>query len=192
MIILIIILYFVRKYTNRIRGDLDDILGGFMLTLIDSLDSLLLFKEYSLFFDALKKLKSVTFHRNIDISVFEVNIRILGGLLSAHQLASKLFMNNNIHKKNNFSEKNDSTENNVKENDVNKNNENNEKNRINSKINKNPQKNSKKSEASKNAKNYNYDGVFLLNLAIDIGDRLLPAFSTKTATARQTAYSDKP
>jgi hypothetical protein len=114
-----------RKHTNRTRGSIDDVLGGYMLTLIDSLDSLIIFKEYTLFFDALDKISTISFSTDIEVSVFELNIRVLGGLLSAHQLAVELFSDSD----------NDG--------------------RI-------------------------YDGELLLNLAIDVGNALLPAFNTKT------------
>ena len=76
-----------RRFNNRTRGNLDDVLGGYMLTLVDSLDTLLLMREFNLFKDAMGKLANLSFNRDVEISVFEVNIRVLGGLLSAHQLA---------------------------------------------------------------------------------------------------------
>jgi Glycosyl hydrolase family 47 len=111
-----------RIYNQRSRGDLDDVLGGYMLSLIDSLDTLLILGEHVRFKNALKKIKQgrLNFRRNVEVSVFESNIRVLGGLLSAHQLA-KLMMPLDV-----------------------------------------------------------YDGESLLALAVDLGDRLMPAFSTKT------------
>lgn len=110
-----------RRHDERARGTLDDVLGGYMLTLVDSLDSLVIMREYERFAEALVLLeKGLTFDTDISISVFEANIRVLGGLLSAHQLASTLF------------------------------------------------------DASV------YDGNFLLDRAIDLGNRLLPAFQTRT------------
>ena len=79
-----------RSHEYRTRGDLDDVLGGYMLTLIDSLDTLLVMKEYEKFNQALLLLKPLSFDRNVNISVFEANIRVVGGLLSAHQLASTI------------------------------------------------------------------------------------------------------
>lgn len=89
------------------RGDVDDALGNFSLTLIDTLDSLVvsargktinqsnqffLFSQilgnYSEFDDAAFRIVSdVSFDRDIVVSVFETNIRVVGGLLSAHVLA---------------------------------------------------------------------------------------------------------
>ena len=216
-----------------------------MLTLIDSLDSLLLFQEYDLFFDALKKLREVTFHRNLDVSVFEVNIRILGGLLSAHQLACKLFNTvNNDERENdgrilgkneifisddNDDSKSENIDNNIIRNyncneilrnrdvnddnnifrnrninddniDRNSNNDENNlsrnRNHIDNRIrNRKIFYNSNHercvdyedienkclfSNNNENRNRYEYDGIFLLNLAIDIADRLMPAFQTMT------------
>lgn len=110
-----------RRHDERTRGTLDDVLGGYMLTLVDSLDSLVIMREYGRFAEALRLIEEgLSFDRDISISVFEANIRVLGGLLSAHQLAAALF---------------DHTI---------------------------------------------YDGKFLLDKAGDLGDRLLPAFATRT------------
>ncbi|XP_044751179.1 ER degradation-enhancing alpha-mannosidase-like protein 3 [Coccinella septempunctata] len=70
------------------RGDIDDCLGNFSLTLIDSLDTLVLLGDLSEFERAVKLVISdVSFDNDIVVSVFETNIRVLGGLLSAHILA---------------------------------------------------------------------------------------------------------
>ena len=111
-----------RRYDRRNRGTLDDVLGGYYLTLVDSLDTLLVMREFDRFGEALSLLGNVSFSRNIEVSVFEVNIRVLGGLLGAHQVALAV------------------------------------------------------SEHLKGS----YDGRFLLQLAEDIGRRLLPAFKTTT------------
>ena len=66
-----------RRWDKRERGTLDDSLGGYALTLVDSLSTLAVIGD-------------VTFDRNVTVSVFEANIRILGGLLSAHVLALEL------------------------------------------------------------------------------------------------------
>ena len=112
-----------RSYLNKTRGTLDDVLGGFMLTLIDSLSSLLLMQEYERFNEALTMIqRDLSFDKNVTVSVFETNIRVLGGLLSAHQLSLTLVHTTNI----------------------------------------------------------TYNGHFLLDKAVDLADRLLPAFDTKT------------
>lgn len=70
------------------RGDLDDALGNFSLTLVDSLDTLVIMNDLVEFESGVKKvLQTVTFDSDIVVSVFEVNIRVLGGLISAHVLA---------------------------------------------------------------------------------------------------------
>ncbi|KAM3968804.1 ER degradation enhancer, mannosidase alpha-like 2 [Aphomia sociella] len=73
------------------RGDMDDILGNFSLTLVDSLDTLVVMGDFSEFSHAIKLvIKNVTFDHDIVVSVFETNIRMLGGLLSGHVLAMAL------------------------------------------------------------------------------------------------------
>ncbi|XP_077302414.1 ER degradation enhancer, mannosidase alpha-like 2 isoform X2 [Arctopsyche grandis] len=73
------------------RGDMDDVLGNFSLTLVDSLDTLVILGDFSEFEDAVRLvIKDVSFDRDVIVSVFETNIRMLGGLLSAHILASEL------------------------------------------------------------------------------------------------------
>ncbi|XP_073954096.1 ER degradation enhancer, mannosidase alpha-like 2 [Choristoneura fumiferana] len=73
------------------RGDMDDALGNFSLTLVDSLDTLVVMGDFSEFSRAIKLvIKDVTFDHDIVVSVFETNIRMLGGLLSAHVLAMAL------------------------------------------------------------------------------------------------------
>lgn len=73
------------------RGDMDDALGNFSLTLVDSLDTLAVMGDFSEFSRAIKLvIQDVTFDHDIVVSVFETNIRMLGGLLSAHVLASTL------------------------------------------------------------------------------------------------------
>lgn len=60
-----------------------------LVTLIDSLDTLVVMGEYEEFRTAVQlishKLKSFDF--DINVSVFETTIRLLGGLLSAHLMA---------------------------------------------------------------------------------------------------------
>ncbi|EQC34256.1 hypothetical protein SDRG_08458 [Saprolegnia diclina VS20] len=77
-----------RRWDRRERGDLDDALGGFALTLIDSL-SMLAIVDRDRFVEGVQHvIESVSFDRDVTISVFETTIRIIGGLLSAHMLAS--------------------------------------------------------------------------------------------------------
>ncbi|TGZ61898.1 hypothetical protein CRM22_007738 [Opisthorchis felineus] len=107
------------------RGDLDYTLGNFSLTMIDSLDSLFLFSALDEFESAVRLvLENVSFDTDVDVSVFETNIRILGGLLGAHISALEIQKAN-----------------------------------------------------SSRMKWYSNE---LLQMATDIGDRLLPAFNTST------------
>lgn len=65
------------------------------MTLVDSLDTLVLLGDFEEFENALKLVvKDITFDNDIVVSVFETNIRMLGGLLSAHLLAEKIAKQN--------------------------------------------------------------------------------------------------
>lgn len=80
-----------RRWDSRERGTLDDSLGGYALTLIDSLSTLAMLGDARGFNDAVSTVvREVTFDRDVTVSVFEANIRVLGGLLSAHMLTTKL------------------------------------------------------------------------------------------------------
>uniref|UniRef100_V5G0I0 alpha-1,2-Mannosidase n=1 Tax=Anoplophora glabripennis TaxID=217634 RepID=V5G0I0_ANOGL len=79
------------------RGDIDDSLGNFSLTLIDTLDSLVILGDLEEFEHAVKLIiKDVSFDNDVVVSVFETNIRVLGGLLSAHILADYLQQRDDI------------------------------------------------------------------------------------------------
>lgn len=72
-------------------SDIDDSIGNFSLTLVDSLDTLVMMGDIPEFDTALKRIiKDLDFDTNIIVSVFETNIRMLGGLLSAHILAKSI------------------------------------------------------------------------------------------------------
>ncbi|KAJ8395872.1 hypothetical protein AAFF_G00027550 [Aldrovandia affinis] len=73
------------------RGDIDDSLGKFSLTLIDTLDTLVVLNKLEEFEEAVKKtLRDVRLDNDVVVSVFETNIRVLGGLLGAHVMADLL------------------------------------------------------------------------------------------------------
>ncbi|XP_057675561.1 ER degradation-enhancing alpha-mannosidase-like protein 3 [Corythoichthys intestinalis] len=73
------------------RGDIDDSLGKFSLTLIDTLDTLVVLNKLDEFEDGVKKiLHDVRLDNDVVVSVFETNIRVLGGLLGAHVMADLL------------------------------------------------------------------------------------------------------
>lgn len=112
-----------RRYKSR--GNMDDILGNYSLMLVDSLDTLAILGEWDDFiFGAEYIINNLTFAESGIVSLFETNIRILGGLLSIHLLI--------IEKREylgSFGEK--------------------------------------------------YDNQ-ILNIAIELGNRMLPAFDTKT------------
>lgn len=106
------------------RGDIDEALGNFSLTLIDTLDTLAVLGQIEEFeTQVLYVIRSVTFDNDVVVSVFETNIRILGGLLGAHSMAITL---------------------------------------------------------KKNGKGLDWYDDELLKKAMDIADRLLPAFNTST------------
>jgi hypothetical protein len=60
-----------------------------LVTLIDTLDTLVVMGEYEEFRTAVQliSLKLKSFDFDINVSVFETTIRLLGGLLSAHLMA---------------------------------------------------------------------------------------------------------
>ena len=67
-----------------------DTWGSYSLTLIDALDTLAIMGNYTEFqrvYQLLSQRKN--FDADINVSVFETNIRIVGGLLSAHLMARK-------------------------------------------------------------------------------------------------------
>lgn len=67
-----------------------DTWGSYSLTLIDALDTLLVLGNASEFQRISKLLaKTLDFNMDINVSVFETNIRVIGGLLSAHLLAPR-------------------------------------------------------------------------------------------------------
>ncbi|XP_038637389.1 ER degradation-enhancing alpha-mannosidase-like protein 3 isoform X1 [Scyliorhinus canicula] len=73
------------------RGDVDDALGKFTLTLIDTLDTLVVLNKLDEFEDAVQKvILNVQFDNDVVVSVFETNIRVLGGLLGGHVMATML------------------------------------------------------------------------------------------------------
>ncbi|XP_051929675.1 ER degradation-enhancing alpha-mannosidase-like protein 3 isoform X2 [Hippocampus zosterae] len=73
------------------RGDVDDALGKFSLTLIDTLDTLVLLNKTVEFEAAVRRvLSDVRLDNDIVVSVFETNIRVLGGLLGGHSMALML------------------------------------------------------------------------------------------------------
>ncbi|XP_061744751.1 ER degradation-enhancing alpha-mannosidase-like protein 3 isoform X2 [Nerophis ophidion] len=73
------------------RGDVDDALGKFSLTLIDTLDTLVVLNKTTEFEAAVRRvLADVRLDNDIVVSVFETNIRVLGGLLGGHSMAVML------------------------------------------------------------------------------------------------------
>ncbi|KAG5343922.1 EDEM2 protein, partial [Acromyrmex charruanus] len=67
-----------------------DTWGSFSLTLIDALDTLAVMGNFSEFRRVAELIGTRTnFEANINVSVFETNIRVVGGLLSAHLLSRR-------------------------------------------------------------------------------------------------------
>jgi ER degradation enhancer, mannosidase alpha-like 1 len=68
----------------------NDVAGNFSVTLIDILDTFVVLNDKSGFETAVRNvIRSVSFDVNTKPQVFETTIRVLGGLLSGHQFASK-------------------------------------------------------------------------------------------------------
>ncbi|OQR79601.1 ER degradation-enhancing alpha-mannosidase 2 [Tropilaelaps mercedesae] len=64
--------------------------GSNSLTLIDALDTLVVMGNYSEFRRVAKLvLENTNFDKDLNVSVFETNIRVVGGLISAHLLSKK-------------------------------------------------------------------------------------------------------
>ncbi|XP_033485433.1 ER degradation-enhancing alpha-mannosidase-like protein 2 [Epinephelus lanceolatus] len=73
--------------------DGQDTWGSFSLTLIDALDTLLVLGNHTEFQRVASLLQdTVDFDIDVNASVFETNIRVVGGLLSAHLLAGRAGM----------------------------------------------------------------------------------------------------
>ncbi|KAJ1917419.1 hypothetical protein H4219_003230, partial [Mycoemilia scoparia] len=72
------------------NNPINDILGNFSLTLIDNLDTLAVLGDRDAFSDGMFKVIDhlPSFDLDSTVQLFEVNIRILGGLLSAHIIAT--------------------------------------------------------------------------------------------------------
>ncbi|CAK9168527.1 unnamed protein product [Ilex paraguariensis] len=80
---------FPRDELKPLSCEGEDTLGGYALTLIDSLDTLALLGDRERFTSSVEWIgKNLRFDINKTVSVFETTIRILGGLLSAHLIAS--------------------------------------------------------------------------------------------------------
>ncbi|CAH9136278.1 unnamed protein product [Cuscuta epithymum] len=80
---------FPRDELKPLSCEGEDTLGGYALTLIDSLDTLALLGDQERFTTSVEWIgKNIRFDINKTVSVFETTIRILGGLLSAHLIAS--------------------------------------------------------------------------------------------------------
>lgn len=68
----------------------NDVAGNFSVTLIDALDTLVILNDPHAFDIAVKNVIDwVSFDVNTKPQVFETTIRVLGGLLSGHQFASR-------------------------------------------------------------------------------------------------------
>lgn len=98
-----------RKWNERGRGTLDDTLGGFSLTAVDSLQALAVLGAPTRFLNAVGRLSGagpvlpdkhpgdanlaeLSFDRDVDVSVFETTIRVLGGMLAAKATLDQPFM----------------------------------------------------------------------------------------------------
>ncbi|KAJ3180502.1 alpha mannosidase-like protein [Geranomyces variabilis] len=74
--------------SNPDNWNVNDVLGNFSLTLIDSLDAHAIMGDTKRFEDAVRLvIRHVNFDLDSRVQVFEVTIRVLGALLSAHTLA---------------------------------------------------------------------------------------------------------
>jgi mannosidase alpha-like ER degradation enhancer 2 len=171
------------------------------LTLIDSLDTLVIFGNYTEFARAVERLRFLNdnvyeetgiyspegglFNVNQNVSVFETNIRVLGGLLSAHQLATA-FLEDKVLEKDVWAEDKSvliGVNNNPGKDDCNEGEIvfglSNDCDTTSTILQCNQESSPKMVCHNQTYRHWEYDG-FLLELARDIGDRLLPAFNTET------------
>ncbi|KAM9966010.1 hypothetical protein ACTFIR_006198 [Dictyostelium discoideum] len=81
---------FPKDELNPISCSGTNTFGDYALTFIDSLDTLVVLGDLKEFERAIKWVsENIRFDKNLTVSVFETNIRVLGGLLSAHLLAEE-------------------------------------------------------------------------------------------------------
>ncbi|EDQ91080.1 uncharacterized protein MONBRDRAFT_31742 [Monosiga brevicollis MX1] len=74
---------------DRTNININDVLGDYSLGLIDALDTLAVLGNWTEFERAVRwVIHTVNFDRDVTVQVFEANIRVLGGLLSAHLIAT--------------------------------------------------------------------------------------------------------
>ncbi|VDP85783.1 unnamed protein product [Schistosoma mattheei] len=72
-------------HENPDNINVNDVLGDYLLTLIDSLDTLAIMGKTEDFRNAVSLvIKHLSFNQKTRVQVFEATIRVLGGLLSAH------------------------------------------------------------------------------------------------------------
>jgi len=77
-----------RDFSDFDNYGINDVLGNYTLTLIDSLDTLAIIGDNKKFEKAVHDvINTVSFDVDSKVQVFEATIRILGGLLSAHLFA---------------------------------------------------------------------------------------------------------
>ncbi|KAK0400273.1 hypothetical protein QR680_003433 [Steinernema hermaphroditum] len=74
-------------YAHPENININDVLGDYSLTLIDTLDALVVFQNKSEFHRAVRLvIDTVSFEKNVTVQVFEATIRVVGSLLSAHMI----------------------------------------------------------------------------------------------------------
>jgi len=88
-----------RRWDKRERGTLDDSLGGYLMTLVDGADTMLVVGDAEAFGRTLDIVTSkLSFDRDVAVSTFEACIRVLGGLLSAHYLVTERRLRPVVHR----------------------------------------------------------------------------------------------
>eukprot|EP01102_Stenamoeba_stenopodia_P017199 TRINITY_DN6131_c0_g1_i1.p1 TRINITY_DN6131_c0_g1~~TRINITY_DN6131_c0_g1_i1.p1 ORF type:complete len:649 (-),score=151.37 TRINITY_DN6131_c0_g1_i1:33-1979(-) len=71
---------------NAVHGYGEDNWGGFAMSFLESMDTLLIMDMKQEFLDAFSIIDCLNFNKEVEVSVFETTIRALGGLLSAYEL----------------------------------------------------------------------------------------------------------
>ncbi|CAF2322007.1 unnamed protein product [Rotaria sp. Silwood2] len=67
-----------------------DTWGSYSLSLVDAIDTLAVLGNSTEFARVYTIIQNLDIERDINVSVFETNIRVIGGLLSAHLLAKRM------------------------------------------------------------------------------------------------------
>ncbi|EPY51452.1 alpha mannosidase-like protein [Schizosaccharomyces cryophilus OY26] len=76
-------------FKNPLNLGINDVRGNYLLTLIDTIDTLIVLNDRQGFHESIQRIiQHLSFETDTKVQIFEATIRILGGLLSGHIFAS--------------------------------------------------------------------------------------------------------